>query len=140
MEILYMVIALHAENQQAFTAELMLLFPFATIEFVDYEGENLLFLSVDVDEIGWTGFDVSVLFLDDKIAEFSRKHPYLKVGVINKIGQFPTFFYDGYIIKNKQVVFEYAGVDRGYIPLVQQLSLREVGGQDVFFDSIFTRR
>ncbi|WP_158962850.1 hypothetical protein [Myroides fluvii] len=139
MEILYVVIVLHAENKQAFTDELNVLFPFATMEVVAYEGNSLLLLSVNVDEICWTGFNVSVFFLEDKIASFSRKHPYLKIGVVNKIGQTHLCFYDGYIMKNKQIVFEYAELYKGYVPLLKQLLEQNDDRPLPIFDAIFTK-
>ncbi|MGG5507566.1 MULTISPECIES: hypothetical protein [unclassified Myroides] len=140
MEILYVIIALHAENKQAFTDELKILFPFASIELVDFQQESLLLVTINIDEICWTNFDVSVLFLDEKTAVFSRKHPYLKVGVISKIGQWNTFFYDGYILKNKQVVFEHGGLYDGYVPLLKQLLTNGEDFSDSVFDSFFSRR
>ncbi len=139
MEILYVIIVLHAENKQAFTDELKILFPFASMKFVDCQEETLLLLTINIDEICWTNFDVSVLFLDEKIAGFSRIHPYLKVGVITKIGQLNTFFYDGYIMKNKQIVFEHGELHDGYIPLLKQLLTNVEELPDPVFDLIFSQ-
>ena len=140
MEILYVIIALHAENKQAFTAELSALFPFATMDYVLHKDDSLLLLTVNLDEICWTNFDISVLFLEDKITSFSRKHPYLKVGVINKIGQLGTCFYDGYIMKNKQIVFEYAALYQGYAPILKQLLEQSDDAPLAVFDAIFSKQ
>ncbi|WP_353120751.1 hypothetical protein [Myroides odoratus] len=140
MEILYVIIALHAENKQAFTAELSALFPFATMDYVVHKDDSLLLLSVNIDEICWTNFDLSVLFLEDKIISFSRKHPYLKVGVINKIGQLHTCFYDGYIMKNKQIIFEYAELYQGYVPVLKQLLGQSDDTSLTVFDVIFSKQ
>lgn len=140
MEILYVIIALHAENKQAFTAELSALFPFATIEYVAYEENSLLLLSINIDEICWTDFDFSVFFLEDKIASFSRNHPYLKIGVINKIGQVDMCFYDSYILKNKQIVFEYAELYKGYAPVLKQLLEQSDDAPFAVFDAIFSKQ
>lgn len=139
MEILYVIIVLHAENKQAFTIELKTLFPFATIEYVAYEENSLLLLSINIDEICWTDFDFSVFFLEDKITSFSRNHPYLKIGVINKIGQVDMCFYDSYILKNKQIVFEYAELYKGYIPLLKELLGQNDDRPLAVFDAIFTQ-
>lgn len=138
MEILYIVIALHVENEQAFTDELTTLFPFACIEFITMDEDSLLVLSVNIDELHdcWINFAAPVLFLDDRVALFSRKHPYLKVGVLNKIGKLQTCFYDGYIMKNKQIVFEHAGLYTGYIPLFKHLLGRYEDEQLALFKSI----
>lgn len=141
MEILYIVIALHVENKQAFTEELIILFPFAHFEFVTMDEDCLLVVSVNIDELNdcWANFEAPVLFLEDRVALFSRKHPYLEIGVVNKIGQLQTCFYDGYIMKNKQIVFEHAGLYTGYIPLFKQLLGKHEDEQLVIFNSIFTR-
>ncbi|MBB1150119.1 hypothetical protein H4K35_08250 [Myroides sp. NP-2] len=133
MESLYIILVLHAENQQAFTSELRTLFPFGTIKFVAHQKDTLLLVSIDMEEICWTNFDVSVLFLEDKIAAFSHKHPYLKIGVLNKIGHWQMCFYDGYIMKNRQIIFEHAELYQGHAPLLKQLlNSNEVAQEDVF--------
>ncbi|WP_410880771.1 hypothetical protein [Myroides sp. DW712] len=138
MEVLYIVIALHAENKQAFTAELCALFPFAFLDFVEDKEEPLLLLSMGIDEICWTNFNGSVFFLEENIALFSRKHPYLKIGVLNKIGQMQTCFYEGYIMKNRQIIFEYAGLQQGYQPLLKQLLKQYDEAQASIFATLFS--
>lgn len=138
MEVLYIVIALHAENKQAFTAELSHLFPFATLELVEDKEESLLLLSMAIDEICWTNFNGSVFFLEENIALFSRKHPYLKIGVLNKIGQLHLCFYEGYIMKNRQIIFEYAGLQQGYQPLLTQLLEQYDERQTPIFTALFS--
>lgn len=139
MENLYLVIVLHVENQQAFTAELNTLFPFGTMDFVSYNDDTLLFMTIDIEEICWTNFDVSVLFLDQNIALFSHKHPYLRIGVINKIGQHQNCFYDSYIIKNKQIIFEHAELNRGYVVVLKQLLESKEEIQEAVFLPFFQR-
>ena len=138
MEVLYIVIALHTENKQAFTAELSALFPFASLELVEDKEEPLLLLSMGIDEICWTNFNDSVFFLEENIALFSRKHPYLKIGVLNKIGQMETCFYEGYIMKNRQIIFEYAGLQQGYQPLLKQLLKQYDEAQTSIFATLFS--
>jgi len=140
MEILYNIIVLHVENEQAFTEELLTLFPFGTLDFVHTNQESLLVLSVNMDELheDWSSFDTPVLFLDDSVSLFSHKHPYLKIGVVNKIGPRQTCFFDGYIMKNKQIVFEHASLYTGYIPLFKQLLNQYDEEQLVGFYSIFS--
>ncbi|MGS4344946.1 hypothetical protein ACKUSY_04920 [Myroides odoratus] len=138
MEVLYIVIALHAENKQAFTAELSALFPFASLELVEDKEEPLLLLSMGIDEICWTNFNGSVFFLEENIELFSRKHPYLKIGVLNKIGQMQTCFYEGYIMKNRQIIFEYAGLQQGYQPLLKQLLKQYDEAKTSIFATLFS--
>lgn len=139
MEVLYIILVLHDENQQAFTSELHALFPFGRIAFVSHHEETLLLVSINIDEICWTNFDVSVLFLEDKIAKFSHKHPYLQIGVVNKIGQWQTYFYDGYIIKNRQIIFEHAELYQGHVPLLKRLLNLNENVKEDFFTAVFTK-
>lgn len=139
MEVLYIILLLHEENQQAFTSELRRLFPFGTVEFVSHHEETLLLVSINIDEICWTNFDVSILFLEDKITAFSHRHPYLQIGVLNKIGQWQTCFYDGYIIKNRQIIFEHAELYQGYVPLLKRLLNSNKSVQEDVFTALFTK-
>jgi|GEM_PF-2577144 len=138
MEVLYVVIVLHAENKQAFTAELSALFPFARMEFLGDKKEPLLLLSINIDEICWTDFEGSVFFLEENIAQFSRKHPYLKIGVINRIGQSQLFFYEGFIMKNRQIIFEQKGLQQGYQLLLKELLSQYDDLQAPIFATLFS--
>ncbi len=123
MEFLYIVISLNEANKEAFSSELTDLFPSFEKKKLHCANNVVLLCWVNLEEKSkdWTYAIEHTVFIDENVKMFSRKHPYLSIGVINKLGEQNTVFYDGYIIKNKNIIFEYANINDGYIPLLHRL-------------------
>lgn len=123
MDFLYIVISLNEENKEAFSSELMELFPSFKQRKLNCADSVVLLCWVNLEEKSeeWYYTREHIAFIDERVKAFSRKHPYLSIGVINKLGERNTVFYDGYVIKNKNIIYEYANINDGYIPLLHRL-------------------
>ncbi len=123
MEISYLIIPLVRGNENAFNLELKKLFPFGIMKTLMVNNQLLLALYFDVDYL----LDLKVCSeeelyqMEEEVLIFAKKHPYLKVLYLHITGAGGVYFYEGYVVKNKNKYLEKSGVGNAFLPLVQEL-------------------
>ena len=131
MEVLYVLIPVVENKEEVFNRELKNLFPLAKMKYLTLFGQRLLILYFDVQYLTRNRqvSDEQIYMAENKVQEFGRRHPYLKLGFIQMTGAGALRFFDGFLFKNRNKLVEVDGLDTSYVSILQGL-IPQFTGQD----------
>lgn len=129
MEVFYVIIPVSSQNEMAFNTELLKLFPYGKLKFMHLHEQKILVVFKDVEKLVTEQHcsEEAAYDIDGKVDLFSRNHPYLKIAVVEMIGDNSNKFFQGYVVRNKKKLITHSNLNDGHIPILKEVFPEYVG-------------